>query len=471
MNRSFLVIASALVLIGNANLSFAQDLNAPSSISSQELLPASTKAWLSIPDAKNLDKKFLETQIGQLCQEEEFAPFIESVKGQFRQWMSDKNVRLGLNLEDVQDIRSGEICLAGILPAENGAANKNAKPLGKGVHGVVLLVDVNENIAAANELMKQLGENLIARGASKEPYEDLYDAKVSKWKFPQKGRLKKPRFAYQAIVGGWLLSSDNESIFRRIARRLSNIDGLDAGQTLAAQKSFQRVLKKTATEEIEPQVQWYINPFGYFQLAQAIAAEDREFKQTNSDDWAGVLKKIGFDGFQGVGGNISFATGDHEILHKTYVYKPAADDNNVKQQQVFGLFDFENNKQSPLTPPKFVSSAVSSFFTGTWNMQLALENVGHAIDTFARSEGMFEEVLESLKLDLNVDVPTVVSKFDNEFFVLSDTEMPIQEDSERLVIAVKHKVDSEYIIKNIKKSWPGQFRETEFKAFKIVEID
>ena len=59
-------------------------------------------------------------------------------------------------MDDIQDIRSGEICIAGILPPQApGAAEK----LGRGSHGLVILVDVSNNMDAANDLMKKVGKD------------------------------------------------------------------------------------------------------------------------------------------------------------------------------------------------------------------------------------------------------------------------------------------------------------------------
>lgn len=468
MNRVVLVVLFGL-LANVSNAVFAQNLNAPSAITSQELLQATTKAWFSIPDSQKLDEKFLETQLGKLSQDEKLAPFIDSLKEQFNEWLNEKNVRLGLNVRDVEDVRSGEICIAGILPNQVPGANK--KKLGRGSHGLVLLVDVSENVEDANELLIKLSKDLTERGATKEPYKDLNGAKVSKWKFPKKSRLKNNRFAFHTITNGWLLSSDNETIFREIVRRLVNIDNVQPGETLAAQPAFQTIMERVKLKDHEdPEVFWFVNPFGYIQLAQAIAAEEREIRQPEGDDSARILQKIGFDGFKAVGGTVKLATGNHEILHRTFVYKPL-NPKDVKQKRVFDMFDFANKKGADLHPPLFVPETISSFVRGTWNMQAALKNIGYAIDTFARSDGTFEDTLDQLRVEMNVDVRKVVSKFDNEIMVISDVARPIKEDSERLIVAVNTKGERQFIIKSIEDSWPHQHREEMYREYKIVEID
>ena len=205
MDNRVLVIFLATLFLLPTKLVVAQELNGSTVVSSQELLPASTKAWISIRDAKQLEEKFLQTQLGQMSQDKKFAPFMDGVKGQFRDWLNEKNVRLGLNFDDLQGIRSGEICIAGILPVQPIA---NKEQIGRGSHGTVILVDVSDKLEKANKLMAKIDGDLVKRGAVKENYEDVFGAEVAKWKFPKKKRLEAQRFAFQTIANGWLLSSD-----------------------------------------------------------------------------------------------------------------------------------------------------------------------------------------------------------------------------------------------------------------------
>ena len=457
----FLVLMLGTVVVGQAN---GQELNGSAAISSQELLPASTKAWFSIPDSTQLEEKFLRTQIGKIVAEEELKPFMESLKGQFREWLAEQNVRLGIKLENLGDVRTGEICIAGILPNQDGEVIP-------GSHGIVLLVDVSDNEDKAQKLLDEVAQELTQRGATKEKYGDIQGTKVTKWKFPKRSRLKNHRFAYQTISNGWLLSSNSETVFREIVRRLVNIENVQKGQTLAAQPAFESVIEKVSVEDVENDVLWFVDPFGYVQLAKVMADEEQEFRQRNSDDWGRILRENGFDGFKGIGGIVSFDTADHQILARTFVFRPKVDADDVKRKRVLGLFDFENKSGRDLKAPEFVSNNVSSYFCGTWNMQRALKNIGHAVDTFAKKPGSFDSALNSLKNDLEVDVEELISKFDNEMTVVSESILPINEDSERLAIAVRLKGDREYVIESIKKSWPTQHRVFEKDGVTIVEID
>src|SRR5262245_13353862 len=62
------------------------------------LLPATTKGYLSVPNVDELKKKFNESQLGQLAADPVMKPFIDDLKAQLKEKMSQSRVRLGLSM-------------------------------------------------------------------------------------------------------------------------------------------------------------------------------------------------------------------------------------------------------------------------------------------------------------------------------------------------------------------------------------
>lgn len=406
-----------------------KDLGKPE-ISSEFLLPASTKAWVSIPDCNKLQKGFEGTMLGHLAKDEQLQPFIESMRSQFRNWLNNQNVRLGVDIEDLQAVRTGEICIAGVL---RDRAGEQDDPLSRASHGVVLLVDVTQTEEKARELLKKVDATFESRNAIRGEMPAVFGIPVTKWTVERPNFTVKSRATFIAIANGWLVSSNNETVFREIVRRLVNFDQVNTAESLISNPAFVAIAAKTNVEEVTSDVRWFIDPFGYFKLAQAIQEEEKKVKK---DDWARILEEQGFDALKGVGGQISFGTGDYEILHRTFIFAPQNGAIGAKQQRFFGLFDFKNSKKQSLTPESWVPNDVSAYFSCCWDMSLALENVAGLVDSFMKEEGSFERVMNSLKSEMNVDVPKLVAAFDNKMFILSSTSRPITEDSERVAICV-----------------------------------
>ena len=132
------------------------------------------------------------------------------------------------------------------------------------------------------------------------------------------------------------------------------------------------------------------------------------------------------------------------------------------------MFDFKNVKKSPLVPPAFVSDKATGYFSASWDMQLALKSAGHVIDMFAQKEGAFSDALDSLQLDLEVDLLQVIEQFDNEFVVTSDSDT--RNGDESIAFAFRLKGDADYVIDNIKKSFPIEHKLVQFQNLTIIEI-
>ena len=137
-------------------------------VKSENFLPPSTTFWLSVPDVLLLKTKFDETDFGRLTNDGDMQPFIEAMTSQVRDWANAKNVRLGLTIDDIEGLGSGEICIAGILQPAAGAA-----PQGRNSHGLVFLMDVKDSVEPAGELLEKVAKEMKEKGATKTEIEPI----------------------------------------------------------------------------------------------------------------------------------------------------------------------------------------------------------------------------------------------------------------------------------------------------------
>ncbi len=430
---------------------------------SEDLLPASTKLWVSIPDSKQLSAKFDETQIGLLAKDEAIKPFIESFRSQVKDWLNGQNVRLGMDVDDINGVQTGEICVAGVLPELDG------KQPGKAAHGLVLLVDVSNTQDEARNLLKKVNAELVKRGAKQEQLK-IHDVEYVKSTLKNPKRFRPNQSNFQTLVNGWLLVSDNETIFRDVLIRLAT-NKVNQAETLSAQPSFIAVMKRASLGDETAHVSWFVDPFGYLQLAQALEAEDRPNRVAH-DDWAGKLRNNGFDAFQGVGGNVSVATSEHEVLHRTYIYAPR-DEKLVGKKQVFDLFDFSRENTDPLTPAKWVPSDCSDYFVANWNMSRALDGFGVIYDGIMGedAEGEFDRMLSDFRVDpdMQLDIRKLIGLMDDRITVVSAVERPITETSERICIGIPIKGEPKFIFDSIKRGSRGQV--ISLGGIEVIKVD
>ena len=437
-------------------------VNKAAGFKTQDLLPANTKAWLSIPDANDLSKRFDQSQFGELAKNKTLKPFADSLKTQLKDWVDQQNVRLNLDMDQLEGVNSGEICFAGVLHED-------------GQHGILFLMDVSNTRDKAVELGDRISKKLIGRGATRK--EDTMQGVTYEQLTLDKPKVfRTPRVTFQAIVdvkgdnkSSWMLVSNNLLVFRDVLRRLTNPERIQAVETLAAQPSFKTVMAQTHSPKIESQLKWFVDPFGYLELAQKIRDEESPSKVPRNNLWK-KLADAGFDAFRGVGGQVSVMTGKHEVLHKTFVYTDRKKAGNG-QKKVFDLLDFDTNKNLPRTMPKWVPEDASSIIIGDWNTQKAEKAFGHFWDSQSE-EGSWERLKRDLRQDPNLrfDLEGVVEQLGNRFVIVAAAEKPISTDSERVVISVLLKGRTKFVFDNISRSNPDA-RIIKVGGMDFIEID
>lgn len=436
-------------------------------IASEHLLPGYTKAWVSIPDLDGLTESFEGTQFGKLSMDPKIEPFVESLKQQFINWASEKNVRLGIELENLEDIHSGEICLAGALPTVAGQ-----KPT-RGSHGLVLLVDVRGKEDRAEALMEKVNARLQREGAKQSELE-INGSTVTRSLVDKGKRLRASQVTLQTIFKGWLLAADNEKIFRDVVFRIATTTAdKPKPDALAAQPAFKSVMDRASLAPHTAHCRWFVDPFGYVKLAQALADDERNSRQQR-DDWARILQEQGFDAIQSVGGNVGLLTDEHEVLHRTFVYIPQDNNANTKHKRVLGLFDFSNNTGKHVVPAEWVPADIAAVFVGKWNLESAFDNVGYLYDAFLDEKGAFDRLLQDFKMDpdMKLNVRKMVEQFDNEWTIVSSAERPITTSSERVVIGFRVKGDGEFVLNSIERATGrGNAARIKLAGFDVIEVD
>ncbi len=415
-------------------------------IPSEFLLPATTRAFFSVPDPETLKARFEATQYAKLVKDPAIKPFFDSFESQTKEWLNEQNVRLGLDINDIQAVRSGEICIAGVLP------KLDAKKVAKGSHGMVFLMDVSKSQKEAETLLGKINANLKKRGATQET-KSINGSKVTVSTIVNKTRIRKEQKNYQVISNGWLLVSDNVTIFRDVLRRVSNQKAIVVEETLAKKRSFVTIQQRTQFKEYDSQIRWYVDPFGYIQLARVLKEESSVTRKADNN-YPALLKNHGFDSFQGTGGNIAVATGDHEILHRTFTYAPKRP--SVKHgMQIFNMFDFNTGNEST-SPAKWVPADCSAYLVGNWNYTNALNSIHPIYDAVIGEEGSFKRLLNDLRVDptMNLDIQKLVGMIDNRITVASAVATPITERSEQVAIGfpIKAGGDEKYIFDSIKRA-------------------
>ena len=472
---ALLVVVVFTCVCWSADKAAAQDADAR--FSSEYYLPAYTRAWLSIPDLKTLNDHLDASQLGQLSKDPALKPFIDSARNQMRKWMDDKGVKFEFSIEDFDDIKTGEISLAGVLPEVDGVEEM------AGTHGIVLMVDGSKDIESIKKLIDRVDGELSKRGATKEMLE-INGVEVTKWRYPEKRKwAKRKRVSFQAIADGWFLVSDNDVIFRRVLRRIRKLEDPKVAGNLASQESFKYALSRSnlgvdgadEKEQSPADVRWFVEPFGYVKLARAIEIENEPVKKME-DDWTAVLAANGLKAIRSVAGAANFATDEKEAFFRLFVHAPKDKTRDAAEARMLSILDFAPIDRTETEPPKWVPKSISGVFIAQWDFSKALAGVGPIVDSFLKEEGAFDDLLNTVKNepDFRVDIRKLVGQLDKRFTIISETEKPLDVDSEKLAIGIQlvdpmSKADQKDMIESIARAIRGQI--ITLAGFQVVVDD
>ncbi len=432
-------------------------------IPSDTLLPPIAKGYLSVPDVDLLRAKWQETQLGQLANDPIMAPFIEDLKEQIKGRLSKTRIRLGITIDDLEDVYGGEVSIAALQPSNDEAQ-----------HALALVVDITDHQTQAQELLTRITKNLTDQGA-KYSTETIEGFQAHVFLLP-KERADDPQVeAFYFIEKDILIATDHREVAGEIAARLAGKNQPSLKDVEAFSVSMKRCQQESG--EMKPHIRWFIEPFGYAEVARASSGG----RKKRGMDLVKVLKNQGFTAIQGLGGYAFLSTGEHEILHRAFVYAPAvkrnADDKDTsKYEHAARMLQFPNTKT--LIPQDWVTRELGSYVSFNMKLTEAFEYSKSLVNEIIGAkpgEDLFEDIIGSIATDKDgpqVDLrKDLVFHFAERVSMVSDCRLPITPESERLMFAVEL-TNPEAVRKTVNKALEADpdAKKLEFDGHTIWEI-
>jgi hypothetical protein len=396
----------------------------------EKLLPASTKSFVSVPNVDELRARFDKTQWGVLAKDPLMKPFVEDLNRQLIDRLTATGYKLGLTSEDLEKIYGGEVAIANVQP----------DPKAKQQFATVLLVDITGKGAEANEVVKRATDNLVKDGAVRGDFK-VRGIDVVGVKIPAKDPAEKARNVYYVIAENRLVAVDHPDIVGEVIVRLA----ADRDDSLDSVEAFKATLARCDKEigDMKPHLRWFVEPFGYARLARAANGDARKKGDT---DILAALEKQGFTAIQGAGGYVFLATGEHELLHHSFVYAPAVkrkpgDKSKDKYDLAARVLDFPNG--GSLVPYDWTPRDGAMY--GSFNLKVkeSFEYSKTLVNEILGSEGedYFEDILASQRDDPHgpqIDIrKELIAKCGGRAVVLTDYRLPITPESERMLVAIE----------------------------------
>ncbi len=432
---------------------------------SETIFPDTTKAWISVPDSQGFGDAFNRSTYGRLLKDPNMKPFVESFRKQLSESGSKRLANLGLKLEDLDAVPGGEIAAAAI-------------GLDDGLLATVLLVDTTGHDAEADALLTKIEERLVERQAKKVAVEGLPEA-IRVYTLPpdadaarrdeQDTRDRRVAFARAPAA---LIVGDHAATVADVLATLSK----GRADSLASLPSFAAVAKECG-QHVAPStkpLRWYVDPFGF---ATAYQATNPPREKKKGPDYVAILNRQGFGAVKGAGGFVSFDDGLYELRHHAMIYAPP-----LEGRQPFAIDRFDGAARmlhfpdaETIAPPVWAPRDLSSWISLQWDLQNAFHSIEPLVDDIVGEEGVFDDVIASLKEDPDgpqIDVEKdLVACLGTRVTVISDYAEPIDVESERLVIAIEA-TDPERVAQTVAKSMSTDpdMQKVEFNGLVIWEL-
>lgn len=399
------------------------------------LVPVSTKGFLSIPDVDSLDASWKNISLGKLSADPKVKPFIDDLQGQMQTRLDQTGIRIGLTINDLVEVCSGEVAICFIQP--KGGAQR---------HAVAAIADVAGKQDAVKILRQKIQASMAERKATRS-VKQVAGVELEVFKVPVKKDAKKTFSAVFFESEDRLIAVDHEDIATQI---LSIMQGAEQG-VLAKHAPYIKTMNRCTKEAngLVPHMKWFVEPLGYANIAREAAAIQ---KNKRSDILTG-LEKEGFDAIQGAGGYVNFDVGQVEILSRTYVYAPAVPAaGKEKYERAARILAHPGSDE--LLVQDWVPNTISSYASGSWEIQEAYKYIGSLIDEIAGAEGFWEDLKKSLLEDPSgpqIDIDKeIAAHLGTRATIMTDCELPVTPKSERFLVAISL-VNPAAMAKGIKK--------------------
>ncbi len=386
------------------------------SVPSEQLLPPSTQAWVSIADLNQLSTDLKATQFGQLAEDPAMQTFIEDLKAQ----LESKREGLGLTWDDMLSLAGGETALA--LIHEEGKRPAH-----------VAIVDITGKLANVPGVVLQLEEELKKRGAT--PSDATVGSKTMRI-FTKDNTVRLVYFKYD----NQLVATDSRDLAESLIARLDRAaGGTTIDENLAKDAAFiavrDRLQRDLDASQGEAEVRWFVNPIGMAIAQRKLAELDHpapaEGKRRR--DFLQIAKETGFDGVKGAGGILTVRTENYDILSRIAVYAPRP------WEKSLNMITLTNTAEHVVG--EWVNRDVASHSTFQLDLVSAFDSFKWLFDaTVGDDNGAFDDVMEGIAEDplgpqVNIR-DQILGQMTGQVTLVTDNLQPINVNSQRRLIAM-----------------------------------
>ncbi len=361
-------VASAFAIVSLVSVAIhGQETVRPRAV---DLLPERTSLYVEINDVRQLAADFQDSNFGRMLADEKIKPFVESLYGSAMEAYNQVKEEVGEELSTLLNLPAGEISFAIITPRREPPA-------------FVLIMDLNEKDGSASALLQRLTDKGVENGARRE---SVIRHGIETFHIQEDDDLD----VHYVLHEGTLLAVSREEEFDQILGRMLGIASPDDKEEglLRDNRKFTTIMNKCQSVSGKPNsITGFVDPIT---LAKG-------FTQGNvgANVVFGVLRTLGLDGVNGIGGSIIFNEKDYESVMHAHILLGSPRE---------GIFNMIALKPGLYDPEPFVPATATNYVTSHWDFRTFYTELTKVVDLFT-SEGTFQaQVDENINKELGIDL-------------------------------------------------------------------
>ena len=377
---------SGQFLVGSAN---AQEDERPRT---EDLLPETTVLFFQIRDFRDLMVKLQESNIGLMLQDERIAPLVAELYQQGLEAYSEIQEEVGLTMEEIESLPSGEICFAVVAP-------KRKEP------EVVLIIDTdpeNEAVEKTLERVRNPWQNPAqpakpadGEGEGGEADDPEGDAVSLTTEDADDEDSDDDEFEVLKIDGnsvrmfrrnGTIILSTSRKVLADIRNRWDGVP-VKKIRPLSQNRKFVTIMNRCrGTREMEPEIRGFVDPIAF--------AKSATRGNMGAQVAINMLPVLGLDGLLGIGGSVLYQEQEFESVFHGHLLLA-----NPRK----GIFEMISLKPDEYQPQPWIPADISTYMTTSWDIPTMFNELEKIVD-LATSEGTFRKGLEQANEEVGIDI-------------------------------------------------------------------